>query len=266
MRYALKFGYHGKNFFGYARQPGLRTVEGEIIKALKKTTMIVDEEDENFQTASRTDKGVSACGNVLAFNTNFIGDEILSALNANLEEVWFYGIKEVDSSFNPRHARERWYRYYLFDEGMDLKNLEKYTKNFLGMHDFSNFARIEEGKNPTRTINTIEISKENEFIILDFKAQSFLWQMVRRIVKAMMDAVQGKLSYNDLENAFNGKQKADFGIARPEPLILMDVKYDFEFKLDRIKLRDLENTLKKNLHRVHFEEMVYDHMLSIIKG
>ena len=266
MRYALKFGYHGKNFFGYARQPGLRTVEEEIVKALKKTTMIVDEKDANFQTASRTDKGVSACGNVLAFNTDFRGDEILSALNANLEEIWFYGIKEVESPFNPRHAMERWYKYYLFEEGMDLKSLEEYAKIFLGMHDFSNFARIEEGKNPARTIETIEISKENEFIIIDFKAQSFLWQMVRRIVKAMMDAVQGKLPFNDLKNALNGKQKVDFGVAPPEPLILMDVKYDFEFKLDRIKLKDLERILKKDVHRVHIEEIFYDHMLSIIEG
>ena len=266
MRYALKFGYHGKNFFGYARQPGLRTVEEEIIKALKKTTMIVYEKEANFQTASRTDKGVSACGNVLTFDTNFRGDEILSALNANLEEIWFYGIKEVESSFNPRHARERWYRYRLLDDGMDLKTLEEYAKIFLGMHDFSNFARIEEGKNPARTIENIEISKEKEFIILDFKAQSFLWQMVRRIVKAMRDAEKGKLSLDDLKNALGGKTRADFGIASAEPLILMDICYDFDLNIDKLKSEDLETKLEKNLHMLRINYIIYHNMLKILEG
>ncbi len=266
MRYALKFGYHGKNFSGYARQPGLRTVEGEIVKALKKTTMVLDEKDANFQTASRTDKGVSACGNVLALNTNFRGNEILSALNANLEEIWFYGIKEVESHFNPRHAMERWYRYYLLDENIDLKSMEKYAKIFLGMHDFSNFARIEEGKNPARPIETIEISKEKEFIILDFKAQSFLWQMVRRIVKAMTDVEKGKLSLDDLKNALGGKTRADFGIASAEPLILMDVRYDFNFNIDRMKSKDLKTTLEKNLQMLRINGLIYHNMLKIMEG
>jgi tRNA pseudouridine38-40 synthase len=266
MRYALKFGYHGKNFSGYARQPGLRTVEGEIVKALKKTTMIVDEKDANFQTASRTDKGVSACGNVLAFDTNFRDDEIISALNANLEEIWFYGIKEVESSFNSRHAKLRWYRYYLFGEGVDLRSLEEYAKIFLGMHDFSNFARIEEGKNPARTIETIEITKENEFITLDFKAQSFLWQMIRRIVKAMMDAEKGKLSLDDLKNALEGKTGADFGIASAEPLILMDVRYDLDFNIDGIKLKNLKTTLEKSLHMLRINNIIYHNMLRILEG
>lgn len=266
MRYALKFGYHGKNFSGYARQTNLKTIEEEIIRALKKTKMIVDEKSADFQTASRTDKGVSACGNVLALNTGFRGNEIISALNSHLEDIWFYGIAEVESPFNPRHARQRWYRYHLFNENIDLKDLEEITSIFVGTFNFSNFARVEEGKDPERTLDAIEVSKEKGLIILDFKAQSFLWHMVRRIVKAMMDGAEGRISQEDIKNALDSEQKADFGIAPPGPLILMDVKYDFEFKVDRIKLRDLEVILKKDLHMLRIEGMIYDHMLRIVKG
>lgn len=265
MIYALKFGYHGKNFSGYARQPKLRTIEGDIIKALKKTKMILNEREANFQTASRTDKGVSALGNAIAFNTEFKGDEILGALNAYLEEIWFYGIAEVESSFNPRHARQRWYRYYLIDEGWDLTSLKDISKIFQGSHDFSNFARLEEGNDPMKSIDSIEISKEKEFIILDFKAKSFLWHMVRRIVKSMMDVVMDKYTLNDIKDALEGNTKMDFGIAPPDPLILMDVKYDFEFKFDRIKLQNLEMTLKRNLHTLRIQEMIYDNMLRILE-
>ena len=266
MRYALKFGYHGKNFSGYARQPNLKTVEGEIIKALKKTTMVVNLKDANFQSASRTDKGVSAIGNVIAFDTDFRCDEILLAVNAHLKEIWFYGIKEVKSSFKPRYAKQRWYRYYLFDEGKDLKSMEEVANVFLGMYDFSNFARMEEGKNPVRTLDTIEISKEEDIIILDFKAQSFLWQMIRRIVKAMMDATQGKISLGDIHKALTGKQKMDFGMAPTKPLILMDVRYDFDFNINRMKLGDLATSLEKNLGTLSIESLIYDRMLRIVEG
>lgn len=262
MRYALKFGYHGKDFSGYARQPGQRTIEGEIIKALRETKMIDNEKSAGFQSASRTDKGVSAVGNVIALDTDFRKNEILPALNAHLEEIWFYGMAEVPPTFNLRHAKGRWYRYHVFDEGQGRKKIEECAKIFLGAHDFSNFTRME-GKDSKRTIDAIEISKENEFIVLDFKAQSFLWHMVRRIVSAIMYAAKGKLSPDDIKNALLAKQKGDFGIAPPEPLILMDVDYDFEFDVDVMNLKRSKITLEKHLRTLRIEGIIYHQMLRI---
>lgn len=266
MRYALKFGYHGKNFFGYARQPNLRTVEGDIIDSLKKTMIIEDEKSANFQSASRTDKGVSACGNVLAIDTDFRKDEILGALNAHLEDIWFYGISQVGNDFNPRHANQRWYRYYLLDSGFDVKKIQDAAKIFVGSHNFSNFSKMEEGKEPKRTIDSIDISKENEFIILDFRAQSFLWNMVRRIVKAISDSAEGRLSSDDILIALAGEQKVDLGIASPESLILMDVHYDFEFEIEIKNLSDLKKNLEDNLHKIRTENVFYTQMLRSIEG
>ncbi len=264
MRCALKFGYFGRSFLGYARQPELRTIEGEIINALKKTKIISDEKNARLQTASRTDKGVSAIGNVLAINTDFRRSEILGAINAHLKDICFYGLAEVENTFNPRHAKERWYRYYLIDEGKSLKSVKEAASIFVGTHDFSNFARVE-GNDPFRTIDSIEISKEKDFIILDFKAESYLWHMVRRMVKAITDAGNGILSYDDIKDALAGKQEKDFGIAPPEPLILMDVQYDFEFDIDKANLEKMKAKLKKELNGLRLEGIIYELILGIEK-
>lgn len=266
MRYALKFGYLGKNFFGYARQPNLRTVEGDIIYAIKKSMLVEDGKSANLQSASRTDKGVSAIGNVIAIDTEFRKDEIIGALNANLDEIWFYGIAEVLSEFNPRYAKQRWYRYYLPDSGFDEEKIREVAKSFIGPHNFSNFAKIEEGKEPKRTVDSIDIYKENEFIILDFRGQSFLWNMIRRIMKALVDCVNGKISQEEIRDALTKETKVDFGIAKPEPLTLMDVNYDFVFDIEKKKSRDLKKDLENNLHRLRIESFFYTQILKSIEG
>jgi tRNA pseudouridine38-40 synthase len=266
MRYALKFGYLGKNFFGYARQPNLRTVEKDIINALRKNKIIEDEKSANFQSASRTDKGVSAIGNVLALDTDYRKDGIIGALNAHLHDIWFYGISPVDDGFNARFAKQRWYRYYLLDSGFDQEKIRELAKIFIGTHKFSNFAKIEEGKKPERTIDSIDISKENDFIFLDFMGQTFLRNMIRRIVKALVDCAKQKISQEDILDALTGEVKFDFGMAAPEPLILMDVDYDFKFEIQKTKLRDLKKDLENNLHRLRIESFYYTQMQKSIEG
>ncbi len=69
MRVAIKFAYDGKNFSGYARQPGQRTIEQALLDILIEQRIFQDTKMSCFRTASRTDKGVSALGNVCAFDT-----------------------------------------------------------------------------------------------------------------------------------------------------------------------------------------------------
>ena len=70
MYIAIKFAYDGRNFYGYARQPKLKTVEGELIKSLIKKEIIENTKKSCFRSASRTDKGVSAIGSVVSFETD----------------------------------------------------------------------------------------------------------------------------------------------------------------------------------------------------
>jgi tRNA pseudouridine38-40 synthase len=264
MRYALKFGYFGRDFSGYARQPDLRTIEGDIINALEKSKIIDDLADGRLRVASRTDSGVSALGNVLTFDSKFRENEIIQALNAHLEDIWFYGIHVVNDEFNPRHAKERWYRYYLNDTGFDIKRIRESAELFLGTHNFSNFAKLE-GGDPHRTINSIDISSHDNLIICDFKAQGFLWHMIRRLVHAMWEVERGKITRDDIKSALSGDQKFDFGLASPEPLILMDVVYDFDFKIDKIKLKYLKENISKNLNRLKIETQIYKQMKKVVE-
>ncbi len=248
MRIALKFAYDGTKFRGYARQSEVKTVEGEILRALDK----IGARHLRFRCASRTDKGVSALGNVIAFDTNFRAEEICSALNANLEDIYFFGYARAPLEFNPRYAEERWYRYHLHGRH-DISLFGKIADLFVGEHDFSSFARMEEGRNPIRKVKAVSISKEDDFTTIDIKAQSFLWQMVRRMVGAMLSVEKGDRTIEDVERAING-ERIIFGIAPPEPLFLMDVRYS---KLDFMDIgppERVEDMRKSTLLKLRFLE------------
>ena len=87
MRVAIKFAYDGKQFHGYARQPKLKTVEGELLKALVKHGFIEDIKESIFRSASRTDKDVSALCNVVGFNTDASKKRILEILSDEFTSI-----------------------------------------------------------------------------------------------------------------------------------------------------------------------------------
>ena len=232
MRLALKFAYDGKRFSGYARQPGQRTVEQVLLDALLQQGVLGDVRSSCFRTASRTDRGVSALGNVCAFDTSGSVDEVFTKLSAlSLSDVFVYGVCEVPSEFYPRHAKRREYRYYLKNKGLDVEKVLFAAELFTGEHNFQNFARIEPLKNPVRTIDNIILSETQDFFILDFYAQTFLWNQIRRIVSGLKKAGEGTLLLSAIKHALiHPEKKVDFQVASPEPLILKDVVYDVSFE------------------------------------
>jgi tRNA pseudouridine38-40 synthase len=239
VRVAIKFAYDGRRFYGYARQPGLRTVEGEIIKKLVEKGIIKSPKESYFRSASRTDKGVSALGNVIAFNTQYEEDILLDE-----EDILFYGIKRVDYRFYPRHAKKRIYRYYL-ENDLDLDKILSAAELFTGKHDFTNFARIE-NSNPIKTIDNIIITPYKNFLVIDFHAKNFVWNQVRRIVSALKKVGEGIIKEEEIKKALNRpEERVDFGVADAEPLILKDVLYDFEFDYyeNRRRLSEFEKRL-----------------------
>ena len=232
MRYALKFAYDGTAFDGYARQPNMKTVEGEIIKAMNKAK-IRRLEDGELKSSSRTDKGVSSAGNVITISTDHDQRGIIPAINSKLDDIIFYGIKEVDEDFNPRHAVQRWYRYFLMDD-------EKYNENillqnasiFLGEHDFRNFTKTDDrDENTVLAIDMIHVSREGSFIIIDFKARRFLWQLIRRLTASLLAMHDGKLDAASILESLSGNgEKITVLPVPPEGLVLMSVDYRFDFE------------------------------------
>jgi tRNA pseudouridine38-40 synthase len=240
-RAAVKLAYEGKDFLGFQRQPHAQTVEDSVIKALIEIEAIEGAVASRFKGASRTDAGVSALGNVVAFDTEFRKDKLLHALNAISAGVYFYGVAEVPEGFSPRRASLRWYRYFLPSGNLDAGKVEESAAMLVGKHDFKCFCKVDE-RSTTKIVQSIEVFPLGDFLIIDIKAREFLRNMVRRMVAAMGAVGSGKASLDDVHDALQGKE-CHFGLAEPEYLCLMDVVYPFEFEIS------CPAPLKKNLDR-----------------
>jgi len=233
MRYALKFAYDGSGFDGYARQPEGKTVEGEVIGAMTYTGIIEDITASKFQSASRTDKGVSAAGNVVGVDTEFNKDGVVQTLNSQLEGIRFYGIAEVPDDFNARHAKQRWYRYVLLRSRCPpLGEMRAAARSFVGESDFRHFSKRNLKDEKTRLkVDSIDISEDGNWVFVDVHARRFLWQMVRRVTGAILAMAEKTLDLNTISEMLEGKDMEFRGVEPlpAEALTLMDIDYGFEF-------------------------------------
>ena len=244
-RVAVKLAYDGSRFYGFQRQPRRRTVEGDLIGALVSLGAMDSARAGRFQSSSRTDRGVSALANVVAFDTSFAPSGLCSAINSVTEDAWAYAVSQVPEDFNPRWAKERWYRYYLPRAGQDVRLMRRLLSRFEGTHDFSRFSRKDD-RDPVRTIAPIEVTESGEFVIVDFRAESFLWNMVRRIVW-MVDAG----SRGEIPDAQVGPeadpQPRRVGLAPAEFLVLMNVDCGVVFSPDQRSVRHVRSVFERRL-------------------
>jgi len=165
VRLALKIAYDGRVFHGFVRQPGLRTVEGEVRLALAKSRLIEDVDAANVRGSSRTDAGVSAVGNVIAFDTNAGEDEAIGRFNDAAKDVWAWATATVPDGFDPRRANWRWYRYDLTGVH-DAAKLRGASRPFLGTHDFAAFASPD-AERTRRHVDSIELDRSSGQKVLD---------------------------------------------------------------------------------------------------
>jgi tRNA U38,U39,U40 pseudouridine synthase TruA len=116
---------------------------------------------------------------------------------------------------------------------------------FAGKHDFTNFCRPE-GKSAVRSIRKVATRRTGQFIAVDFFSQGFLWNQVRRMMGAALGVSRGELKLAEVKRALDRpKTKADLGLAPAEPLLLMDVAYDFDFTRDEGALGLAVRSLQK---------------------
>ena len=226
---AVKIAYDGRDFNGSQRQPDLGTVEGEVLRALVRIEAISSAKEARFRVASRTDRGVSALGNVYCFDTDFEQDRLLHALNAVSENVFYYGLAHVPHDFSPRRGKQRWYRYYHPSEGVDPELFRECAHLFEGRHDFIRFCKPE-GKATIKTVDKVEVLPIGDTIIIDLYAREFLRNMVRRMVAAMAEVGRGRVGLEAVSELLQGKE-GNLGLAKAEGLVLMDVRYDFEIPI-----------------------------------
>ncbi|MFA0832396.1 MAG: tRNA pseudouridine(38-40) synthase TruA [Methanobacterium formicicum] len=225
IRVALKVAYLGTAFYGFQRQPNLRTVEGELLKALEKSGAITNLGQSSYSIAGRTDRGVHALGNVVSFCTD--KEPIINQVNDVLPmDIRILGSCPVPQGFKTRYAYKRHYRYVLCrktgEEEWDLDKMQEAAHLMEGTHNFINFSRRNE-RNPIRKVDSVRITAENQGCLVDVEGESFLWNMVRKMVTILLSVGKHEMGIEEVEKCFDPEYNACIMPMPPESLILMDV-------------------------------------------
>ncbi len=226
MRIALKVAYIGTDYHGFQVQPDVKTIEGEIFRALHELNIINNPQEANYIAAGRTDRGVHALGQVIAFDTANPDVAIPRAINSMLRNIWTWARADVPSDFDPRRdARYREYRYIIIGK-YNISLLRKASRLIKGTHDFSNFATPYKQRNSICTIEKIDIHAKRELVIIDIRANYFLWHMVRKIATAMKMMGSGTKDMTWLEKMLNLEFNEALEPAPACGLALRNVEYE----------------------------------------
>ena len=238
----MRFGYDGTGFAGFARQPGKRTVEGEILEGLVRTHAVREGDDPRVRVASRTDGGVHARGNAITLSSGLEGPALLRALNGVAPEIFFTHARVVAEGFSPRAASGRWYRYFEPAAGRDIDRWRAAARLFRGEIDVRSFGRDLPSDAPAiRRVEGVTVRREGPLLTLDVRAPSFVWGMVRKIVSAVRRHDDGRLSLAQLREALDGRLRLTLPLAEADRLVLWDVEYPepWEYRAPRLTIRQL---------------------------
>lgn len=248
-RIVLGLEYDGSTFHGWQTQPGGRTVQDHLERALAT----VHDAPVSTVVAGRTDAGVHATAQVVHFD----------AVNTRPESAWVRGVnshlppgvsvlwaRTVGEGFHARFgARERAYRYVLFNHpirpalmasrvgwihgDLDVDAMALAARHLLGTHDFSAFRAAEcQAKSPVRELREARVLARERFLLFDFRGNAFLHHQVRNMVGALVWIGLGRRPADWLGELLESRDRTQ-GAATfaPDGLYLVDVRYDAEWNL-----------------------------------
>ncbi|MBA46377.1 MAG: hypothetical protein CMB31_07320 [Euryarchaeota archaeon] len=252
-RLVLCFGYLGDKFHGSQLQPDVRTVQGEIEKALKKLEWLNSE--SHIWISSRTDAGVHVRMNLGSFDlpTNrwlSIGqNNFLRAVNDRLpDDVFVWGAYAVSDDVFVRVAKRRVYLYRLqalsgWPIDVSPERVARWCRIFEGGHDFTNFCRVEEDRTTVRTIHSCTpwVDFSGRVVGFRIEAESFLWNQVRRIASALHGLATNRIELSDVIRALHRpNDPMDFGRSSPDWLILWTINHSALPSLDFMPIEAVE--------------------------
>jgi tRNA pseudouridine38-40 synthase len=245
-RYQVILAYDGTEFQGFQKQADARTVQGVIEVALRKLNW----QGETLLAAGRTDTGVHAAGQVIAFDLHWghTPDELLRALNANLPaDVAVRQVRLALPDFHPRYdAVSRCYRYHILCEPVrnplmeryawrvwppvDFVRLDRAASSLLGSHDFSAFGNPPHpGGRTVRSVTRAEWFQEGALLVFEIVSRAFLYHMVRRLVSFQVEIGQGRYENGALTTSLD-EAPAEMvpGLAPAQGLVLKEICYPAE--------------------------------------
>jgi tRNA pseudouridine38-40 synthase len=234
----LTVAYDGGPFAGWAAQPGLRTVCGELTQALRT----VLRRDVTLAVAGRTDRGVHALGQVVSYPGPV---PALRSINAVLpREIAVIAAEEAPEGFSARHdARSRTYVYRVlasqapspFEWGralwwphrMDLDALQACAAALVGTHDFTAFTPSETYHHRfERRVLAAEWRREGSILEFRIEADTFMRHMNRVLVGTMLEVAGGRRDVTSFRDLLRGRPRSEAGAtAPPHGLYLAAVAY-----------------------------------------
>ncbi len=262
MRIRIDLAYDGTSFHGWAAQPGLRTVQGELEAALS----MVLREPITLTVAGRTDAGVHAANQTAHFDVNDAnwaalpgrstrepGDSLVRKLNAitargvqgppAYTDVVVKAAYEVPSDFDARFsALWRQYSYRIADGSLnwdprrkdvlwvnselDLAAMNRAAKPLLGEHDFISFCKPREGASTVRTLYELGFKREGNLIVGYAKADAFCHSQVRTLMGTLIEVGRGARDQNwPARRLAQAERTGEVVVAPAHPLTLEGVGY-----------------------------------------
>lgn len=239
----LTIEYEGTRYHGFQIQPNAPTIQGAIEYALMQVTG----ERIRISYASRTDQGVHAKGQVVAFGTasSLSPETFIRALNYYLpEDIAVRDASWVRDDFDARRdaiSREYCYRLwnsatpspllrrctYFMPRPLDIEAMNDACQALLGTHDFAPFASSLNGRrNTVRTVYRAEVRREGDLVTLYMVANSFLPHQVRNTMGQLVKVGLGKSDVAAFHQILQSKRPSIAGPALPpHGLCLLKVNY-----------------------------------------
>ena len=240
--YRIDFAYDGSGFHGYARQPEVRTVQGELESALFKLTGEVE-----TAVAGRTDRGVHAMAQVVSFDSDeeLDVDRIVRSLNKQLApEIAVSSVALAPDGFNARFsATGRAYTYLLlnrptpnpflaatswhYETPIELNLMNEGMGHLVGEHDFAAFCRRAGDRSTVRRLDFAQWSQRGDGLLaLGVAASSFCHQMVRSLVALSVEIGRGRVDPESVPAILASKDRQMAkGAAPAHGLTLVGVRY-----------------------------------------
>lgn len=242
----MVLAYDGADFHGWQHQPGLRTVQDTLEKALRRTVR----HQVVLIGCSRTDSGVHAQGYVAnLFTTSPATDRaIFRSVGARLpKDMTLLHLAEVPLTFHAtKSAVTKLYRYrihnrserpcerltqrfvYHFWQPLDIERMRRAVRAWIGTHDFSSFASAgNDRQSNVRTIRRIDVYREGPEIRADIEGEGFLYKQVRNMMGTLVEIGRGHWDVSRAAEILAARNRAAAGSTAPaRGLTLQWVRYD----------------------------------------